>query len=228
MTMLWEAYAPTAAENTADPPIGAPERATRLKNVNDIERRMMAAIREIGDWLTLVAGGQNISAQDLYDMYWPIGSERIYLSGAASTNFNIGATPEDPVYARWQQVTGLGGAYFIGNGTFAPLGEVTSGSNNLTINAGGDHNHGGNTAGHALTTNQLPAHNHGLNIYQNANPNGDQIASAAGSGTPSSRTTNNTGGGQAHSHGIAASGTHTHTGTISPQRVGIAIARRIE
>src|SRR4051794_16713836 len=51
MTLLWEAYDPDPASNTQPPPLGAPENATKLKSTNEIDRRMMAAISEIGTWV---------------------------------------------------------------------------------------------------------------------------------------------------------------------------------
>lgn len=49
--MLYEDYNVDPALNTAPPPIGAPETTTKLKNTNEIDRRMMAAIKEIGEWV---------------------------------------------------------------------------------------------------------------------------------------------------------------------------------
>ena len=50
------AWAPLAADNTAAPPDGAPETTTKVKDVNDTLREMMAAARRLHDDLTLVAG----------------------------------------------------------------------------------------------------------------------------------------------------------------------------
>lgn len=48
---LWEDYDADPSQNVAPPPLGAPENTTKLKAVNEIDRRMMAAISEIGTWV---------------------------------------------------------------------------------------------------------------------------------------------------------------------------------
>lgn len=65
MAYLWEDYDSLPSNNTSPPPIGAPEGTTKMKNTNEIDRRMMAAIAEIGDWVqTTFATLKGMSIQD--------------------------------------------------------------------------------------------------------------------------------------------------------------------
>jgi hypothetical protein len=65
MAYLWEDYDSLPSNNTSPPPIGAPEGTTKMKNTNEIDRRMMAAISEIGEWVqTTFATLQGMSTQD--------------------------------------------------------------------------------------------------------------------------------------------------------------------
>lgn len=224
--MLWEQYKQDPAQNNAEPPIGAPENTLRQRDLNNIARRMMAAMAEMGDWITTIAGGKTTTAQSIYDMMFPIGSHRIVLT-ANAVQFNVGANTSSPVYARWELQSGLAGASWVFAGSYAPAGLFTEGNWTPTTDPGGAHSHGGLTGGRALTINQIPAHSHGIPTYPNQNVNGSANAPAAGSGTAGSQITDNTGGSQAHDHTIAGSGTHTHALTINPPRVGVYVARRI-
>lgn len=53
----WKEYDSNPDNNTKPPPLGAPENTTRKKDLNDIERQIMATIHEIGEWLEHVVGG---------------------------------------------------------------------------------------------------------------------------------------------------------------------------
>lgn len=100
-----------------------------------------------------------------------------------------------------------------GGGAVNP--NTTGGSSflSLTTSFAGEHDHGGSTASHTLTINEMPNHNHSIN-------------NAVGSAQVTSGTTNHqafntaqkitetgyTGGGQGHSHQILSTNTaHTHT-----------------
>lgn len=138
----------------------------------------------------------------------------------------------------------LRGRFIIGAGGGVALGE-TGGS--TTTSASGNHNHGGSTASHTLTTQQIPSHSHGgwyntgfeRGIAQ-APPIGSQrsgvvIPGVTRNDAGSLDTTNNSaqsnslttpvGGGQGHSHGISDSGSHTHT--VTPPYVGVYFIMRV-
>ena len=106
--------------------------------------------------------------------------------------------------------------YAQGSSGGSTAGTTTGASGALTLAcaAGGDHNHGGNTDGHTLSTAQIPSHSHvetcgqgsgggqtGWNIVANANTATTTLSTLAA------------GGGGSHSHGIQTSGTHTHAVT---------------
>lgn len=73
----------------------------------------------------------------------------------------------------------------------------------------GWHTHGGATAGHVLTTSQLPAHSHGLAVWAGSGVAGGGLNSFAGNGSGSVRT-DPTGSNEAHAHGISGDGNHAH------------------
>jgi hypothetical protein len=94
----------------------------------------------------------------------------------------------------------------------------------------GDHDHGGNTQGHALTAGEVANHQHNfVNVYalkDDANPplldrHGDRVQHYDGwgddgdndSGNPAQfdSITDFAGNSDPHIHGITASGTHEHT-----------------
>lgn len=73
----------------------------------------------------------------------------------------------------------------------------------------GVHAHGGSTAGHVLTTSQLPAHSHGLAVWAGSGVAGGGLNSFAGNSS-GRVTTDPTGSNEAHAHGISADGAHGH------------------
>lgn len=128
-------------------------------------------------------------------------------------------------------VLGAGGAVLPdATGGSATDSIVTSsdGAHTHTALAGGDHSHGGSTATHALTVDELPPHSHLLFVEERTGvvptipshsisysgsigDNDEYRLSSSGTNTPNIGTSGNTGNGSAHSHTINASGTHTHT-----------------
>lgn len=113
---------------------------------------------------------------------------------------------------------GVGSTGGVGDHDFNSLG---GGAHSHTTDAQGAHDHGAATAGHALQSWQIPAHNHGIIM---------QTGGDGGSGTD--RTfwvpyrgnnaffagpdgewsyTEVAGGGEAHAHGIPWAGTHSHS-----------------
>lgn len=112
-------------------------------------------------------------------------------------------------------------------GTLTKTGGATTG----TTGEGGDHNHSGNTGGHALTVSQLPAHRHLQVANIVVTPGGGETLSSTNSpvrqswlgdnfaytlvGDPSNPEptrgrTSSVGSNATHSHNISMSGTHTH------------------
>lgn len=73
----------------------------------------------------------------------------------------------------------------------------------------GWHAHGGATAGHVLTTSQMPAHSHGLAVWAGSGVAGGGLNSFAGNGS-GRVTTDPTGSNEAHAHGISGDGNHAH------------------
>lgn len=73
----------------------------------------------------------------------------------------------------------------------------------------GWHAHGGATAGHVLTTSQLPAHTHGLAVWAGSGAAGGGLNSFTGNGL-GGVSTDPTGSNEAHAHGIGGDGNHAH------------------
>lgn len=111
-------------------------------------------------------------------------------------------------------VVGAGSTYAV-----AANGGSASHNHGGATNAGGGHDHGAATGGHALTVQQMPEHSHGNGV-------GDQLTTSMVYGTqPASTSTNmnndasagtlegltsSVGGGEQHSHSITAAPNHTH------------------
>jgi microcystin-dependent protein len=142
-----------------------------------------------------------------------------YGAGDGSTTFNV-PNKIDRVGV------GSGGAYSRG---------TTGGVATATTSDNGSHNHTGSTDSYALNTNQIPAHNHGVNDPGHVHntlkgTTGGQASfvdtnDGGSSGNTSSFMSTaftgisiqNQGGGQGHSHGIQTDGVHNHTvSTIQP------------
>jgi len=95
----------------------------------------------------------------------------------------------------------------------------------VTVDAGGAHTHVGTADAHVLTVAEMPAHNHGNGINDNAAsffpygtkqaPPTNEDPSGSNHGTVTLQgLTETVGGGLGHGHGLAISegGAHTHTG----------------
>ena len=124
-------------------------------------------------------------------------------------------------------------------GSFAPGDQGGSSTDSITTSsdgahthtalAGGDHDHGGATATHALTEEELPSHKHISPIGGNTSgftwPYGsagskqtllpttdaEEVGQNSADNDDTFGYTSSVGGGNAHSHSITSSGTHTHT-----------------
>ncbi|WP_444886704.1 hypothetical protein [Microbulbifer sp. JMSA008] len=140
------------------------------------------------------------------------------------------STAYAPVPSGWQLCDGtnntpdLRGRFIVGSGAGYAVGN-TGGASTKTTNSSGDHNHGGSTAGHALTIAQMPPHNHDSDQYWSTNKNesssiGPDYDPSDKDGRPASIKSQ--GGGQAHSHGIGSSGSHTHSVDVRPPYYALA------
>lgn len=145
----------------------------------------------------LLCQGQLLAAAEYPALYQAIGTT--YGSGGAGT-FRVPA---------------LSGRYALGAGAGYALG-ATGGSVAGQTDEGGDHAHGGQTAGHALTVAQLPAHRHGISLIRSNADGGAYVEDAGPTGTSAPASTDDTGGNEAHSHGLSPSGTHRHNFTAQP------------
>lgn len=104
-------------------------------------------------------------------------------------------------------------------------------SHTHTAVAAGSHNHGGVTASHALTINQIPAHSHGVyggesGSYQQG---GGYGASTNNNGSQAGVTLS-AGGSEGHTHGIASDGNHNHTinsGSNIPPYIALAFLMKV-
>jgi hypothetical protein len=144
-----------------------------------------------------------------------------------------GGTPD--LRDRFVMGAGLSATYGTqGGANFTTLNTNTVGDHvhSGTVAAGGDHDHSGQTAGHALTAEEIANHQHTfVNVYalrDDANPplldrNGNRVQRYDGwnddhdndSGDPAQfdSITDPAGNSSPHTHDISASGTHTHSFT---------------
>jgi microcystin-dependent protein len=165
----------------------------------------------------LLCNGAAVSRSTYAALFAVLGTA--YGVGDGSTTFNV---PN-----RIDRVgVGAGAAYSRG---------TTGGVATATTNENGSHNHTGSTDSYALNTNQIPAHNHGVNdpghvhattkgttggqaSFVDTNDGGSSGTSSSFMNTASTGISiQNQGGGQGHSHGIQTDGLHSHTvSTIQP------------
>lgn len=130
----------------------------------------------------------------------------------------------DNVPSGWQIISEYEGLVPVGAGDSYPV-TSTGGAINPTTTTNGAHDHSGNTGDHTLTIDQIPAHSHGY-IDETSeggaptNLDGDPPNLPEGSNAIN-RTTDTTGGGQAHSHKISSGGGHTHTVNVLQPYVAV-------
>jgi hypothetical protein len=178
-----------------------------------------AFLNGLSDRLDALEAGQ---VQNLYDVMWPINSVMVRIDDDEPT------VPDD-VVATWTAV----GAGYVMKSVASGAG-ATSGSDTLTSGAGGNHNHGGATLGHALTAAENGPHTHYIARDGSSSTNGltsaTYMTDEGGYGedskyilcrttsTPNVGKTSESGSGSAHAHTISVSGTHTHSVDVSTQQ----------
>jgi hypothetical protein len=132
----------------------------------------------------------------------------------------------------WQLCDGTNGTpnladrFIVAAGPTRPAGS-TGGAATVVSGAGGAHDHGALTGEHALTTAQLPPHNHQTEWtqYGEGGGTGRPFVVADGFGANLSGT-ELAGSGEAHRHSITAAGTHTHTVATVPPYYSLAFIAR--
>lgn len=106
------------------------------------------------------------------------------------------------------QVPEMRGYFLIGANPFVPLD--SSAISTLNTDAVGNHNHNVSTNNHALTVNEMPAHNHD-SFRQQLNDAGGDNQGWAPTGSGSSLDTSSTGGNAGHNHDVSESGAGGHS-----------------
>jgi microcystin-dependent protein len=182
----------------------------------------------------------------------PTGSIMEYGGTSAPSGWLLcnGAAVSRSTYAALFAV--LGTAYGVGDGstTFNVPNKIdrvgvgagstysrgaTGGAVTATTSNDGSHNHTGSTGSTAITTDQMPAHNHGVtdpghvhntlkgttggqSSFVDTNDGGSSGSSSSYMSAASTGISiQNQGGGQGHTHSISTDGTHNHTvSTIQP------------
>jgi len=158
--------------------------------------------------------------RDLLNAYEPVGTIKAFAGLPAN------------IPAGWAVCNGAGGTLnltdrFIAghspgglygqNGTGGHTPGVGATPVNGTVFPAGIHSHGGVTLETTLTINQIPAHSHTIQQYNEQQLVGSNNASTGGPSLMSPWATDSTGGSQPHSHGILPDGNHFHAidGTIA-------------
>ncbi|GAB5503435.1 hypothetical protein [Pyruvatibacter sp.] len=118
---------------------------------------------------------------------------------------------------------GAGGLYAL----LATGGSITS---SLTTDPDGGHDHGGETAGHGLTSAENGPHTHSYTKRSQwvANTSDYVTGSAHAWFQETGGTTGSSGSGTPHTHGIGTDGVHTHTADIdtTPPYVALHFVQR--
>lgn len=146
-----------------------------------------------------------LTKQQLYDMIWPVGSER----GWDKADFS-GLVPAG-VTATWSQRAI--DCIIVGEGNVYSYGVIEGSGTAATAAAAGGHTH--TAAGTTLNATQVPAALVTDVAYATGAAPGVNEAEAGDD--YSLAVTKNTGGGQSHTHTIASVADHTHTLSL-PQR----------
>jgi len=151
------------------------------------------------------------------------------------------AGPETDIPPHFQLCDGTNGTpdlrdkFIVAAGPTRPAG-TTGGSDIVTTSAAGGHDHGGSTAPHALTIDEMPLHGHPFFLSTRRAGQADGVGGfllkdadtavyQAYTGTPTGtlgEQIGGTGGNQPHRHGITAEPDHTHTVRVEPVYYALA------
>lgn len=177
----WRDYQPEPGDNTAAPPVGAPEGNYRGSVVNDTFRRLMAAVRNLGDTTPKITGAGDPEATIGSMAYQNAGA--VAITGGTISSTVAGIVPLRaivPYGGNLTQAAALAPNWAICdgrtvNGIVTPdlrglfvrawSDSVAAGSSGgsfdaITSSSNGAHTHTGSTGSTALTVGQLPAHSH--------------------------------------------------------------------
>lgn len=237
---IFDEYNVNPDQNQLPPPQGAPEGNFKGRDVNNVLRRMMAAIAELRETVLFRHTGSAPKAQ--------AGT----IAGQNFNNVNIvggfihpstvaGVIPVGCILPYWGLVSNVSPAlqpfWTICDGrtvngiTTPPLMQqvdyvrwgavVERGGNSSTVTGlAGNHNHGGTTTASPLSQNQLPNHNITVGAkFFTPNANGDIALVPLGVGGSGPFQIFNIGANEAHAHGIQADGNHGHNVTVVPPYV---------
>lgn len=230
-------YQPEPDDNTAAPPVGAPEGNYQGKVVNNTFRRLMAAVRNLGDTVPKIATGGDPTAQVGTMAYQ--NASAVAITGGTIGPAVAGVIPvrgiisyggtvaqAEALAPNWAICDGrtvngiatpnLRGRFIRGWSDTLTPGDTGGSTDDLTTSSNGAHTHGGVTGSTTLTEAQIPPHTHDITGVESSS-NNSGAAPGADSGTSKPDiVTESTGGGEGHTHTIASGGAHTHTVTSPP------------
>lgn len=230
-------YQPEPDDNTAAPPVGAPEGNYPGKVVNNTFRRLMAAVRNLGDSVPKLETGGDPTARVGTMAYQ--NASAVAITGGTIGGAVSGVTPvrgiisyggtlaqAETLAPNWgicdgRTVNGIAtpnlrGRFIRGWSDDLTPGDTGGSTDDLTTSSGGSHDHGAVTGSTALTVAQMPAHTHAITgVETSGNNTGSDPASTSGSASDDLETESK-GGGEGHTHSITSGGAHTHTVTSPP------------
>lgn len=253
MPLKWESLSEDSSSGAQPaPPFGAPE-GHFPDQLNNIQREALAAIAEIGSAVfgggTAVAPSLSDSMEQLiYDIVWPVRSIRLWDSNSGATA--IATAVPAGVTATWSPCDGTGGTPDLRDKIIAGADIAsteytgnTKGSN--TSASGGGHTPTGTIGGTALTTDQIPAHTHGVTdpghthtiAFDQRDQNDvpgtggarravNEAVSEVTSSSTTGITIDSAGGGNTHTHTFTGAAVAAHTHTINPARTQVEFYMR--
>lgn len=170
-----------------------------------------------------VGGLTPIALQRLYNWSHPIGSFRLWHNTTGAGLVWPGTT------ATWEMHPNAIGALLVGsNVDVAPGAQAGFRYLQATTSTTGAHGHGGQTAAHTLTVEQMPAHTHEGRTVANLTSGGFTNMAVGTDRRLVAENTGSAGGGQGHRHNIASDGDHFHDVFLDQTlRFGLAVWRRV-